>query len=200
MLSQKMGLWFLAAVLGAALSGCNSPRFITANVKTISMDNVPDFSHLVTLVQDAGLSAADDAQAANLRQNTQLFAAQSEKDLDVSGDRHGDFTIHMLAVSSPATSSTFPLPVEMVIDTTSPHHKGQQTTNGFAEIRFGTGGPVYRTDLNNCFFEFEVSDVYNENGDDIASGKFSFIARNKDNLQDKTRLLVMDGAFIARIQ
>lgn len=201
MFLKRIGLSLMLGLSGIFfLTGCSGARFVTAKVKTIDIDTVGDFNHLKNLVRDENLPAADESKADHLRENAQDFHAYREKDLEIQGDRNGQFTIYMLAQSGPSISSTFPLPVQMAIYTSTPHQKGERTGTGYAQISFGDEGPIYRTDLNDCFFEFEVSDIYQQNGDSIASGKFSLIARNKDDLQDKTRLMVMDGAFIARIK
>lgn len=191
---------FLFCVFAAGvLPGCRSgARFIHAKAKVIQ--NIGNFSDAIELVRDQGLSGADQPKADQLRQGAVSFYADREKDLNIYGDTGGAFTLLMLAVSQPQSSSTFPLPVEMAVYTSSPHSKGETTRNGYAEIRFGEGGPVFITNKNEGFFEFTVSDIFEEKGDKIASGTFSFIARNKDDDADARRLCIMDGAYIARIK
>ena len=58
--------------------------------------------------------------------------------------------------------------------------------------------PVYTTDVNEGFFQIEVGSIYRDNNEDVASGRFSIIARNKNDLSDPQRLIIMDGVFIAR--
>lgn len=181
-------------------SACQNVRLITALVKTIDVANIADQNLLIQLIGNENLLPAEQAKADDLRNDTVRFGAVKEKDLEIYGDLGGDFTVYMLAVSKPSDTSTFPLPVEMAIYTTSAHKVGDSVTNGYAEIRFGDGGPTYTTNLADTYFKFKIASVSQENGDNIAVGTFSFIARNKDDAADTKRLIVMDGNFITRIK
>jgi hypothetical protein len=186
--------------IGVMLTGCKGARFITAKVKSVEASTLTNMDQVKYLMTTDVFPAPDQVKADQFRENTQTFYANKEKDFEVYGDTTGDLTVHMFAVSAPQATSTYPLPVEISLFTSSAHKVGQKTTHGYAEIRFGTDGPVYTTNLSDTFFQFELSAVYNENGDKIASGKFNCIARNKDDPTDTKRLIIMDGAYIARIK
>ena len=106
----------------------------------------------------------------------------------------------MLVAESDNSSGNFPNPTEITIQTSARQRPGETTNNGYAEIRFGTSGQVYTTNLPDTFFEITVADVYQNEGELTASGTFNLIARNKDDQNDSQRLLVMDGAFITKVK
>ena len=187
-------------VIGLALlaNGCK-PSYVTA--KTTVLNDMPNRDFTVALVQDtSGLSAPDQEKARFLRERAFSFAANEEKDLNLYGTTSGPFTVLMVAESQNTSGNTFPNPTEITIQTSGRQHPGETTNSGFAEIRFGTAGPVYTTNLADTFFEFQVADVFRNEGDLNASGTFNLIARNKDDEDDTKRLLVMDGAYIARVK
>jgi hypothetical protein len=157
-----------------------------------------DFPRTVEWVRDDGLDAVEAAHAAALRANAFEFWAQDRMDVDVTFTSTDMVRVDLLAESINSSGSTYPDPTEIVIQTTTPHRIGQTTNDGLAEIRFGAGGPVFTTQGPDTFFEFEVSSVYEDGGENVASGTFSLIARNRDDASDLRRILVMDGAFILR--
>ncbi len=182
------------------LSGCK-PTYIKAKTRVIDAQSITNFEDLVLLVRDPDNAAPSErSRAESLRQGALAFSALRELDFSLYGDPNNPFTIFMLAVSQVGNGSTFPEPTELAIYTTAGHQQGETTRNGYADIRFGPEGPVYTTNLPDTFFEMTVSDVYENQGDRMASGTFSMIARNKDDQNDTQRLLVMDGAFITRVK
>ena len=192
-----------AFVLGSIglvlLAGGCKPAYVTAKTKVI--DSMTNRDFMVALVQDKDdLSAPDKAKADTLRSGAFSFAADKEKDLSLFGGTSGPFTVLLVAESLNTVGNTFPNPTEITIQTSGRQHPGETTNSGFAEIRFGTAGPVYTTNLTDTFFEFHVADVYQNQGDWTASGTFNLIARNKDDQNDAKRLLVMDGAYITRVK
>ncbi len=194
-----LGCFLVMVFMVGTMTGCKGARFITAKVKSMEAADITNLDQLKYLMTTDTFPAPDQLKAEQLRENVQVFNAVKEKDFFLYGDPAGEFTIHLLAVSTEQPQSTYPLPVEISFFTSARHNVGQSTTNGYAEIRFGNDGPVYTTNLSDTFFQFEVSAIYNENGDKIAAGKFNFVARNKDDLTDTKRLVVMDGAYIARL-
>ena len=197
-------VFFALSLIAAACltSGCGA-RFIHA--KTLEVTDALGLNpsnDIVNLVRGGDdLPADQQGKARELRDMSTAFYADKEKDLSIYGDLNGQFTILMLAVSQNSPGSTYPTPTEFEILTSMPHSKGERTSNGHAEIRFGSGGPVFTTDKpSDTLFEIEISDIYQESGDWIASGSFSMIAKNKDDNADTRRLFVMDGAFITKVK
>jgi hypothetical protein len=193
-------LGLMAAVF--LTSGCGA-RFIHA--KTVEVSNafcLHPANDPVGLVRgDESLPIDQQVKAQELRDMSTEFYAEKEKDLDIFGDLDAQFTIRMLAVSKNQNVSTYPTPTEFQIVTSSPHSKGETTQNGSVEIRFGNSSKVFTTDRpTGTFFELEISDIYQERGDWMASGIFSMIARNKNDSADTTRFFVMDGAFVTKIR
>lgn len=203
MRKTRIVVYCLSMMAGAFLvSGCGA-RFITA--KTLEVTNAtglnPSNDPVALVRYPDNLPADQQVKAQELRDMSIEFFADREKDLNIYGDLDGSFTLFMFAVSAYPSSSTYPEPVEFAIYTSSPHTKGQKTQDGYAEIRFGGAEPVFTTDRpSDTFFEFEVSDIYMEEGKWIASGTFSMIAKNKNDNTDTRRLFVMDGAFITKIK
>ncbi len=186
-------------LLGSAV-GCKSPQLVSAKTALVPASrtfSVGDTGILHESSDYAG-RGVDDAQ--QLRQQAKEFSAARQKDLTLYGPKSGPFKIYLLAESQNQPGSTFPEPTEFAIFTTSEHRPGETTQHGYAEIRFGAAGPTYSTDLPGGYFELTVSDVYEQEGDTIASGNFSMIAKNKNDQQDTNRLFVMDGAFITRVK
>ena len=193
----KQGMLF--GVIGVALlaGGCK-PAYVTA--KTLLINSMPNRDQSVALVRDADdLSAPDKDKARHLREQAFSFTAQKEKDFSLYGGPTGPFTLLLVAESDNA-SGNFPNPTEITIQTSARQRPGETTNNGYAEIRFGTSGQVYTTNLPDTFFEITVADVYQNEGELTASGTFNLIARNKDDQNDSQRLLVMDGAFITKVK
>lgn len=195
----KTGVYLALCVMVLGMcTGCRGARFIHAKAKVLS--GIGNRDQLISLLTSNNLTAPEQSKADELRQDAVVFQAAREKDLEIYGDLNGPFTLHMLAVSQPSVISTFPLPVEIAVLTSGRQSPGETTRSGYAEMRFGSEGPVYTTDGGDGFFEFEVSAVYEDKGDKVASGTFTFIAHNKDDENDARRLCVMDGAYIARIK
>jgi hypothetical protein len=204
-LRKSLPLFALAITLNLAAgcgNGCGglNPRLIHA--KILKVNNISQVNgHPPAVVRDsAGISDADRAEAIRVRNIAQSFYADVEKDLDLNGDPEGSFTIRLWAVSHRSTTSTYPTVTDMTIVTNSNHQEGEETHNGYAELRFGGGDELFTTQGADTLFDLEVSDVYREGGAWKATGTFSAIARNAEDPSDSTRFLVMDGAFTHRIR
>lgn len=198
----RRGLW-IAGVLGVmalSVSGCKTARLVSAKTALVRADRTFSIGDTGILHESADYAGRGVQDAAQLRHEATAFMAEREKDLTIYGPAQGPFKIYLLAVSQNQPDSTFPKPTEFAIFTTSDHRRGETTHSGYAEIRFGSAGPVYTTDIPGGYFELQVSDVFQEEGDTIASGTFSMIAKNKNDAHDTNRLFVLDGAFITRVK
>ncbi|MGD9538727.1 MAG: hypothetical protein AB7P52_15640 [Alphaproteobacteria bacterium] len=111
-----------------------------------------------------------------------------------------------LFVNLVATGNTFPVPSLLAVQTNGAAVVGVKTTDGFAEISFGSNGPTYRCDgqagedfwdehiidpATDTFFEFTLNS-YDPNAR-RASAEFQCLARNTTDPSDNRLMLVMIG-------